>query len=338
MTKVHLDTDLGGDPDDVCALALLLKWPDVAITGITTVSDENGKRAGYTKYVLQLAGKESVSVKAGADVTGAYYRYKPRFPKEENFWPEKISPSPNPVDEALELLKSSIEQRATIIAIGPFTNLALLDKKYPGILQQATVYVMGGYAYPIREGYPQWTNDNDYNIQLDIASAKHVFANSSPTVIPLTVTVETALRRAYLPKLRQAGKLGELIAKQAEAENDVSYNEERLGKVYQGLPADILNFQHDTLACAVALGWDGVTIEEVPLRFEIKNGFLHEVIDVHGRKTRIVTKIDAERFNELWLNTVTRESTLPRFSIGMVESPAFSYIILTQFALEFGKS
>ncbi len=24
---VHLDTDLGGDPDDVAALALLLGWP-----------------------------------------------------------------------------------------------------------------------------------------------------------------------------------------------------------------------------------------------------------------------------------------------------------------------
>jgi hypothetical protein len=27
--KIHLDTDLGGDPDDGCALALLLGWPGV---------------------------------------------------------------------------------------------------------------------------------------------------------------------------------------------------------------------------------------------------------------------------------------------------------------------
>ena len=36
MLKVHLDTDLGGDSDDLCALAMLLKWPNVQITGITT--------------------------------------------------------------------------------------------------------------------------------------------------------------------------------------------------------------------------------------------------------------------------------------------------------------
>ncbi len=30
---VHLDTDIGGDPDDVCALAMLLGWPDVEIVG-----------------------------------------------------------------------------------------------------------------------------------------------------------------------------------------------------------------------------------------------------------------------------------------------------------------
>jgi inosine-uridine nucleoside N-ribohydrolase len=27
MVRVHMDTDLGGDPDDACALAFLLGWP-----------------------------------------------------------------------------------------------------------------------------------------------------------------------------------------------------------------------------------------------------------------------------------------------------------------------
>ena len=43
MTKIHLDTDIGGDMDDVCALAMLLKWPDLEITGVTTVSDDQGE-------------------------------------------------------------------------------------------------------------------------------------------------------------------------------------------------------------------------------------------------------------------------------------------------------
>jgi hypothetical protein len=37
MLRVHLDTDLGSDTDDLCALAMLLGWPDVEVVGVTTV-------------------------------------------------------------------------------------------------------------------------------------------------------------------------------------------------------------------------------------------------------------------------------------------------------------
>ena len=42
---VHLDTDLGGDTDDACALALLLGQAGVELAGITTVADRAGRRA-----------------------------------------------------------------------------------------------------------------------------------------------------------------------------------------------------------------------------------------------------------------------------------------------------
>lgn len=54
MHKIHLDTDLGGDIDDLCALAMLLRWENVELTGITTVAESGGKRAGYTRYVLDI--------------------------------------------------------------------------------------------------------------------------------------------------------------------------------------------------------------------------------------------------------------------------------------------
>ncbi|MDO9130028.1 MAG: hypothetical protein Q7U34_09190, partial [Anaerolineales bacterium] len=58
VNKIHLDTDLGGDIDDLCALALLLRWSeDVHLTGITTVAEANGRRAGYARHVLGLEGK-----------------------------------------------------------------------------------------------------------------------------------------------------------------------------------------------------------------------------------------------------------------------------------------
>jgi hypothetical protein len=132
-----------------------------------------------------------------------------------------------------------------------------------------------------------------------------VLENSHPTLIPLTVTAETALRRAYLPDLRRAGALGQLLARQAQAFAVDEQNERKYGQTCAGLPDDIINWQHDPLACAIALGWDaGVAISEIPLTFEERAGWLHEKIDPGGKPLRVVTSIDAGRFNEFWRKTV----------------------------------
>jgi purine nucleosidase len=303
--KVHLDTDLGGDIDDLCALALLLSWPGVEITGITVVGDDRGRRTGYTRYVLKTAGREDIPVAAGADVADGYYPYPLGLPPEERYWPEPVSPSPNPPEEAVALLKGSIEQGAAVIGIGPYTNLALLEKMHPGILAQTHLFLMGGFLYPTRPGYPQWGNDMDFNIQVDVKSAQYVIEHARPTFIPLTVTVETALRRAYLEPLRQSNALGRLIARQAEAFAIDEQMETRFGKACPALPADIINFQHDPLACAVVLGWqDGIEIVDQPLIVEEKDGLLYERVHPGGRLMRIVTAVDGPRFNEFWLNRV----------------------------------
>lgn len=304
MVKVHLDTDLGGDIDDLCALAMLLKWPDVEITGITTVTDDNGKRAGFTKYALKLAGKSDISVKAGADVSLGCYRIKCGY-QDRRYWSESILRVENTIDEALELLKKSIEQNAIIVGIGPFTNFYLLDRKYPGILQKARLFLMGGYIYPPRDGYPQWKPNYDFNIQVDAASAKYVLENSQPTLVPLTVTIETFLRRIYLEKLKQSDNLGKLIAKQAEIFAVDERYEDKYGKTCPKLPDDMINFQHDPLACAVALGWNGVKIEEILLKIEVKDSWLHETVYRKGKLAKIVTEVAGERFSELWLKLVT---------------------------------
>jgi len=72
MTNLHLDTDLGGDIDDLCAIAMLLKWENLEISGITTVAEDNGKRAGYTKDTFQLEDRSDIAV--AADISGSYYR------------------------------------------------------------------------------------------------------------------------------------------------------------------------------------------------------------------------------------------------------------------------
>ena len=306
MTKIHLDTDLGGDIDDLCALAMLLRWDKVEISGITTVAEAKGRRAGYVQHVLELAGRAGIPVASGADVAQGFYRYPELgYPDEERYWSTSVASRLTPVEDAIQLLRQSVGQGATILAIGPFTNLYLLEFQYPGILMEANLFLMGGYIYPVRDGFPQWGNEMDWNIQVDVRSAKYVMENSDPTLIPLSVTVETALRRAFLDDLRNAGGLGKLLARQGEAFALDEQNEKKFGETCKGLPRDIINFLHDPLACAIGLGWDeGVEIKEVPLTLEEQEGWLYERIDVSGKRFRIVTQVDGSRFSEFWLDKI----------------------------------
>jgi purine nucleosidase len=299
--KIHLDTDFGGDIDDLCALAMLLRWPGVEITAITTSAEENGKRAGYVRHTLKLEQRDNIPVAAGANS-----HLKHPYPDEKLYWGEPIALSPNPVDKALLLLKQSIERGAVVVAIGPLMNLCLLEKKYTGILRNARLFLMGGYIYPPRKGFPQWSNSDDYNIQIDTQSAEYVLKHSNPTLVPVSITGETFLRRAYLEKLKTAGALGQLIARQAESFANDEKMEEKYGKTCSDLPHDIINFQHDPVASAIALGWDeGVEIEQIPLKIELRDGLLEELIDGEGKPTQVVTKIDGNRFSQFWLETMT---------------------------------
>ena len=308
MIKVHLDTDLGGDIDDICALALLLRRKDVQITGVTTVCDNQGRRAGYTRYVLDLEGRQDVPVAAGAEADGGYFREVYGLPAHDDYWSEPVAALPGPVDEALALIKSSLDQGALIVGIGPFTNLRLFGEKYPGYLERARLFLMGGYLYPVRPGFPQWGNEIDFNVQADVRSAHYATEHGgSVTLVPLTMTVETALRRAYLPALRKAGRLASLIAAQAQAFAKEYQYETLIGEVYSGLPRDLINFQHDPLTCAIALGWEkGIEFEEAPLVVEEQDGWLVERFAPggQGRPVRVVTRIDAEAFDRYWLEVM----------------------------------
>ncbi len=304
--KIHLDTDLGGDIDDLCALAMLLRWPGVELVGVTTTGEDCGRRAGYVRYVLSLEGISGIPVAAGADVSGGYYRWKMEYPPEDRYWPEPVAPSPNPIDEALDLLKSNIESGATVIAIGPYTNLALLEARHPGILKRTKIFLMGGSIQSPRSGYPDWGYAMDYNIQVDVKSARHVLENSNPTLIPLSVTVETCLRGAHLKPLRKSGALGELIARQAVAFAGDEKELSGFGARYARLPLDFINFLHDPLACAIALGWDeAVEIETASLLLEEQEGWLRTNVDPAGQPTRVVSRVDGARFSQFWLDRVT---------------------------------
>ena len=181
----------------------------------------------------------------------------------------------------------------------------ILDIKSPGILKQTEIFFMGGYVHSPRPGFPDWKNEWDFNKQIDIKSAKHVFANSNITLVQLSVTEETFITKTDLELLKKAGLLGELLARQAEEwEKD-----EKMAAKYmdcENIPKDIINFQYDPLTVAVALGWNGVEIEELSLVVEEKDNILHERIDNTGKIFKVVTKVDGIKFNKFWLEKIIK--------------------------------
>jgi purine nucleosidase len=301
--RVHLDTDLGSDTDDACALAMLLGWPDVEIVGITTTIDPGGRRAGYVAECLRLAGHEGIPVAAGAEVSLTTLQCPGEIPDDARFWPRPVSPRPARAGTALDLLDANIGLGATVVAVGPYTNLALLEVARPGRLDEVPVVLMGGSVHPPPPGFPAWGPEHDWNVQCDNHAADIVATTPRLTLVPLEVTVRTHLRAADLPRLRASGPLGELLARQAAAHAEDHRNVD-LGRAHAGLPDDLLNFHHDPLACAVAVGWPGVSIEELRIQPVLDGRFFRFQPDEHGRLTRVVTNVDGAAFSETWLTAV----------------------------------
>ncbi|CAA9405640.1 MAG: Inosine-uridine preferring nucleoside hydrolase [uncultured Rubrobacteraceae bacterium] len=300
---VHVDTDIGGDPDDLCALAMLLGWAGVELAGVTTSTDEDGVRAGMASYALGLSGRGAVPVAAGTAGSLGGLRVRPGFPDLSLHWPEPIHPEPSPPGAALDLLAKNATAGATIVCIGPWTNLALLETARPGLLASTRVVVMCGYVRPPRPGLGQWTPEMDYNVQQDTVAARVVWERCAPVLVPLTAGLEARLRAAHLARLEGGGDLSRLVARQGELQG-VEEGMGRTGRKHPGLPDDLLNFHYDPLACAVAVGWDGARVEERRLRAREKDGVLTFPEEPGGRKTRVVTDVDGPRFEEDWLQAV----------------------------------
>jgi inosine-uridine nucleoside N-ribohydrolase len=300
--RIHLDTDLGGDTDDACALAMLLGWEGVEITGITTVADPGGRRAAYVAQLLHIAGREDIPLAAGAEASSTSLGRADHV-IEEAHWPIGIVPRPSPPGAALDLLERSLDAGATLVAIGPYTNLALLEIARSGSLNRQPVVVMGGWVWPPAPGLPQWGPDMDFNVQWDTQAAEVVAKTAQLTMVTLPATLSAHLSRADLPRLRAAGPLGQLLALQGEGYGQANQME-KLGHDHSGLPDDLLNFHYDPVACAVAVGWSGATVEDVRLQTVRTDDVLSFHPHPEGRSIKVVLDVDGAAFRETWLSAV----------------------------------
>jgi inosine-uridine nucleoside N-ribohydrolase len=163
--------------------------------------------------------------------------------------------------------------------------------------------VMGGHVTAPGPGFPDWGVHDDFNVQQDRFAAQMVFTRCDPVVVPLAATIQTFLRTEHLARLRAAGPLGSLLADQGEQHGRDHHNTE-LGRAFPALPDDLLNFQHDPLACAVAMGWEGVGYQDIPTKVELRDDRLWMAPEEGQPSLRVVTEVDSDRFEEVWLQSV----------------------------------
>lgn len=280
--RIHLDTDIGGDTDDACALAMLLGREDVDLVGVTTVHDPDGRRAGYVHRILEIVNRTDVPVGVGTAASLTTGTMPGELPDEMRYWGEPVPPRRSPA--ALDVLRASIDGGATVVAIGPFTNLALAGAE----IGRVPVVLMGGWDRYPDDGLPQWGADMDWNVVCDPRAADAVAAAAGElTIVPLAVTMRAQLCRTHLARLRAAGELGVLLARQAvEHARDYDHH------------GELLNYQYDSVACLAAVGASGITVEA---------GSLGSILDIAGgRAIHIVTEIDGTEIAEAWLASIER--------------------------------
>ena len=124
---------------------------------------------------------------------------------------------------------------------------------------------------------------------------------TGPMLVTLPATLTTWARAAELPRLRAAGPVGALLADQLLA------HRRRNGRPPgDGLPDDLLNFQYDPAACAVALGQIRATVEDTAVRVR-PDGALDR--DPTGHPVRLVTTLDGTAFNDHWVDTIDSLTT-----------------------------
>ncbi len=187
------DTDIGSDIDDAVALAYLLRQPRCELLGITTVTGEPEKRAALADAIVAASGRGDVPVHVGLAAPLLIAPLQPQAAQAEVLT-GRAHRTFGPRPTAIDFLRETIRARPgeiTLLATGPFTNLAVLfalDPEIPSLLKQ--LVVMGGVYYT--RGYDQ--TNAEWNIRNDPHATAIVFNAPVPRLVAVGLDVTMQCR------------------------------------------------------------------------------------------------------------------------------------------------
>ncbi|MEJ2151820.1 MAG: nucleoside hydrolase [Gemmatimonadota bacterium] len=302
MREFIIDTDTASD--DAIALIMALRWPDVDVLAITTVSGnvevENAARNAL--ITAELCGSD-VPVYIGSQRP---LRVEPHYAHffhgsdglgERGYGDPQRGPEK---EHAVDALIDTIREHpgVTLVTLGPLTNLATALQRAPEITTNVgTCVIMGGAACTVGNITPA----AEWNLWVDPDASHSVFSSGLPIVM---VGWELCRGEANLDddEMAEVRAIGTDLAQFAIDCNAIAIesNREWLGDPGLGLP--------DPVAMAVALDPDRVVRRaskhhvEIEHRSELTRGM--SVVDQLGVRdlapnATVVWEIDIARFKEM---------------------------------------
>lgn len=213
MPRIIIDTDPG--VDDAIAILMALAAPSVAVAGLTVVGGNVPQARGLRNALalVEYVGRSEVPV-----FRGSSRPLTRKFPYARHFHggsgitrrlpKPRMAPASGGAVEFLAQQLSSDPGAITLVALGPLTNLARLERQHPGTLARAAnIVVMGGAV----DGPGNITPYAEFNFYSDPLAAQEVMATGiSLTLVDLAACRQVTMSRETAFGLKTTDRLGKL--------------------------------------------------------------------------------------------------------------------------------
>ncbi len=218
MRKVILDCDPG--LDDSIAIILASKLKEIELLCITIVDGNTGLDLGSKNActVLHNIGIDNISVYKGIiNDNRLVQRNQTSYNIHGKDGLGDLDINRNivnyPKDDAITYLKNTLlnsEEKITIVAVGPLTNIANLITLYPSVKDKIEELVIMGGAVN-REG--NITKYAEFNIYFDPVSAKKVFESGlNITLISLNATLKMLISKDDIEYLKNSDNISSKLS------------------------------------------------------------------------------------------------------------------------------
>jgi inosine-uridine nucleoside N-ribohydrolase len=277
---VILDTDIGVDVDDIWALVMLLKCPELDVKLIVTDTGDTTYGAKIVARLLEVANRTDIPVGVGIPLQNT--------PQPHAAWIDGYDLDNFPgtiledgVGAIIDTIKASVK-RVSLISIGPVPNIAAALQRQPAITKNSRFIGMHGSIY---KGYMGAVKPAaEYNVAQFPKAAQKVF--STPWDITITPLDTCGLVRLKGDKFRLVRDCSDVLA-QAIIENHRLWMQGFGSQLYKGLDPEIQStVLFDTVAVYLAIAEDLLEMETLNISVDNKG---YTVIDKSGQSIRCAT-------------------------------------------------